>query len=219
MVGLNKSDDLQFDENLLEEDVLYDEFLKIAEFSSNELLKMGVKEGDADVFGSQIASLVYSLLNAENVSNHPNLTTALTQRLVELSCDSVRIVRKGLGDLPCQRSIELPDYAPEIYSERLDKSENAVEFLERVWGKHIKANILYQDDIKRLGDDKLVQAVRNYCHHRNMDPSNHLPPPKKERLSRALAEADPESIEGKYFKHRIGIREAQRKAGKQKNRP
>lgn len=103
--------------------------------------------------------------------------------------------------------MRLPNRAPEIYSMRLNKSENAVEFLQRVWGSYIEAGILFQDDIKRLGDPKLVQAVRNYCHAKQVAASSFLPPPQKARLDRISESAPNGSAEAELARTKLITRE------------
>lgn len=92
-------------------------------------------------------------------------------------------------------TLSLPQRAPEIYAERngrpeLGRKENPVEFLERVWGGYMRAGVLYQDDIKRLGDDKLVQAIRSYCQREKIRASEVLPPPGSRRATDLLQSVD-----------------------------
>lgn len=96
-----------------------------------------------------------------------------------------------------ERVIELPSHAPELYSERkvrhdLGRKENPIEFYDRVWKRY--EGVLYQDDIKRLGDDKLVQSIRSFCSHNDLPVAEHLPPPRRARLEKifqSLSPADP----------------------------
>lgn len=101
-------------------------------------------------------------------------------------------------------SLTLPSKAPEIYAERtvrpeLGRKENPIEFLNRVWGAYMAAGVLYQDDIKRLGDDKLVQAVRGRCRDENTDPATILPPPGKVRAARLAPSLAPDEAEAVYL--------------------
>lgn len=111
----------------------------------------------------------------------------------------------------------LPERAPEIYAERTDRSENAVDFLNRVWGPYIEAGVLYQDDFKRLGDAALVPAVRSYCHARNLCAHDHLPPPKKRRLELLAESAPAGSAAAEVAKARLRSRESMRR--KRHNNP
>ncbi len=54
----------------------------------------------------------------------------------------------------------------------------------------MRAGILYQDDIKRFGDDKLVQAVRSYCQKQSLSASEHLPPPRSARIDNLAKRTD-----------------------------
>ncbi len=101
-------------------------------------------------------------------------------------------------------ALSLPPKASEVYAERkvrpeLGRKENAIEFLDRVWGKYMAADILYQDDIKRLGDDKLVQAVRGRCRDDGINPATILPPPGSKRAERSMPALSPEQAEAAYL--------------------
>jgi hypothetical protein len=98
----------------------------------------------------------------------------------------------------------LPSNPPKYAVDRLP-NENAVEFLKRVWGPY--DGIVYQDDIKRLGDDKLVKAVRNYCREHQLDAASILPPPGYERTTRALEKADPDSPTAAFYRERLRRRD------------
>lgn len=114
----------------------------------------------------------------------------------------------------------LPPKAPEVWAERdRSKQETPIEFLNRVWEPWLKAGVLYQDDIKRLGDDKLVRAIRSYCQkHPDINASDVLPPPGRARLERALANADPDSAEASALRTRIAMRDSSRRHARKRRR-
>lgn len=100
---------------------------------------------------------------------------------------------------------DLPSIAPAKWENPADRlpNETPIEFLNRVWGPYIRAGVLYQRDLKRLGDGKLLVAIRNYCFQHKLSASDHLPPPLKARLDRAFAAAPPGSEEAKALKLRM----------------
>ena len=105
---------------------------------------------------------------------------------------------------------QIPERAPALWKNKADRlpGETPITFTQRVWGRYIEAGSLYQNDIKRLGDDRLCVAVRSYCTPRGLDASQFLPPPRQARIDRALAEADPESAEAAHYRTRIASRAA-----------
>jgi hypothetical protein len=59
------------------------------------------------------------------------------------------------------------------------KKENALEFLQRVWGDYLKAfgaenDYLYQDQLKEI-DLSLKVGLRNYCDQRGIESSDFVP--------------------------------------------
>ena len=101
---------------------------------------------------------------------------------------------KALNSSP-ETALTLPDRASEIYAERevrpeLGRKENPIEFLQRVWGRYMNAGVLYQDDIKRLGDPDLVKAVRGRCRDTGESPREVLPPPGSDRTAKLAAPLD-----------------------------
>ncbi|HEV2817049.1 MAG TPA: hypothetical protein VGW40_07495 [Allosphingosinicella sp.] len=119
--------------------------------------------------------------------------------------------------------LALPPRADAVWSNPEDRvaGENPIQFLERVWGPYMKAGVLYQDDIKRLGDDKLVRAIHSYCQkHPEHTATEVLPPPRRVRLERALAAAPPDSPEAAAIRTRLAMREAgQRARAKRRQAP
>lgn len=144
------------------------------------------------------------------VSRHPASESGASAQFAAVLAETWNLARsEGGSEASILKQRErLPEHAPEIYSERADKSENAVDFLNRVWGPYIEAGILFQDDIKRLGDARLVQAIRNYCHARDLVSAEYLPPPQKERVDR-MAETAPEgSAEALYAQEKLRVRKS-----------
>ncbi|MCA0371411.1 MAG: hypothetical protein LCH83_01090 [Proteobacteria bacterium] len=93
------------------------------------------------------------------------------------------------------RNIPLPSSAPELYDNRADKTENAVNFIERVWGEHIQSNSIYRDELHAL-DPKILQAVRNYCFTRpEIDIDKILPKEPYYRFLETVKTASPDSKE------------------------
>lgn len=79
---------------------------------------------------------------------------------------------------------------------------NAVEFLQEVWGDLIAAKAIYQDDIAKCGDDKLVTAVRKYCSenkHLGVAARDVLPPSRSRvPVEQILASTQPDDPAHKY---------------------
>jgi hypothetical protein len=101
----------------------------------------------------------------------------------------------GEPNLP---SIELPERAPELYPDRKDKTEDPVTFFRRVWSKYAEAGILYLEDIERLGDSRLVPAVRNYCHRKGMVAKDILPPPIRSKVDEIVARLSPDEMDAAH---------------------
>lgn len=105
-----------------------------------------------------------------------------------------------------RRECHLPPSAPETYVGRVNRKETPISMMKRVWGAYIESGVLYQDDISRLGDTKLVAAVRSYCCNNHLDPVFHLPPARSVRFDRALSKAPAGGISAEFLKARIGVR-------------
>ncbi|MEA3013338.1 MAG: hypothetical protein QOD42_1883 [Sphingomonadales bacterium] len=107
----------------------------------------------------------------------------------------------------------LPDQPPALWGNRADRlpGENPIEFLRRVWGRYLDAGVLHQDTLKHLGETKLIHAISSYCEYHGLDRAEHLPPPKSERVDRALAEADPHSFAGMFSRKRLEQRACMRR--------
>lgn len=104
---------------------------------------------------------------------------------------------------------DLPATAPAKWENPADRlpNETPIEFLKRVWGPYIKAGILYQRDLHRLGEHKLVSAIRGYCFRNKLTSSLYLPPPLSVKLDRAFEAAQPGSEEAKALKSRLQARD------------
>jgi len=138
---------------------------------------------------------------------------AAADAIVELIVDTALAVRLSLtSGFNDAAPVSLPKSAPETWAERdRTKTETPIDFLRRVWGPSMDAGILYQDDIKRLGDDKLVQRIRSYCHQKGLVAADVLPPPRQARIERALTEVAPGSAAERALRSRLVNREASRR--------
>ena len=117
----------------------------------------------------------------------------VTAQFFDAIADAVTImleVEGGIAKKQGGNTLSLPDRAPELYMDRKDKSENPLQFFRRIWGQLADQGILFQDDIRALGDDKLVPNLRTYCHKKGLDLANIIPPPSR-RLEMALEKLDP----------------------------
>lgn len=139
---------------------------------------------------------------------------------IDLAGSVARVLCGPKAEFEVLAKISLPSKAPETWAERdRSRKETPIEFLRRVWGPYMEAGVLYQDDIKRLGDPDLVQAVRNYCIRHEMKAADVLPPPAKVRLERALAAAAPGSLEAAYYKQRLRSRRTSTVSKRRKRAP
>ena len=94
-----------------------------------------------------------------------------------------------------QQAFPLPQKAPELYEKRKDKSENAIQFLDRVWGAYIQNDAIYRDELNAL-DPKIIQAVRNYCFTKpELDVDKILPKDPYYRYLNILRVSHPDSQE------------------------
>lgn len=83
--------------------------------------------------------------------------------------------------------IELPEAASELYDDRADRSENPIDFMNRVWAQWLAAGVLFQDQLRKL-DPKLIPAIKSYCQRRKIDAKTVLPPPRHVRLAMSVGE-------------------------------
>ena len=93
------------------------------------------------------------------------------------------------------KAMPLPTKAPESYENRQNKAENAVDFLNRVWGNYIKSGVIFRDELNSL-DSKLIQAVRNYCFTKpDLDVDAILPKDPYYRYLNVISVSHPDSQE------------------------
>lgn len=130
----------------------------------------------------------------------PEPNDAVVRFLKAAGARESEVTRHKLSEM---REANLPKAAPETWARRVGRTESAIDFLHRVWGKYMEMGILFQDDIKRLGDAKLVQAVRDRCISEGIDASTVLPPPGSERWERIAGHLSDEEIEAAY---RLGLK-------------
>ncbi|MCK5556231.1 MAG: hypothetical protein KAI76_08335, partial [Alphaproteobacteria bacterium] len=71
--------------------------------------------------------------------------------------------------------LETPEKAPEKWKPR---KENPLDFIQRVYGKYIKAGVLTLEQLRKL-DSKLVAAARTNAKYHKIDKSEILPPTRK----------------------------------------
>lgn len=141
-----------------------------------------------------VESKVYDVLVAEGIAS--DIAADKAKRLAaELSGSSAEVSKRAPGRP--RRSLEisnglasppspvtahnglarpLPDKAPEFFLERKDKSENPVQFLNRVYADWLGSDSFHIEDLNRL-DRRLAPNVRSYCQQRKLNPHEVLPPP------------------------------------------
>jgi hypothetical protein len=84
----------------------------------------------------------------------------------------------------------LPQSAPEKYIKKikgLNYKQDAITFLDEVWGKYIRSGVLFQDDLRRMDRD-LVHAVYARCNYKGIPARSVLPPSRVARLEHLSAE-------------------------------
>ena len=168
----------------------YDKLIKkIAAQLKERLRKDGMSRAEA-------ASIVHAVMGDFQASANSSIDFsdfAPENLAVNLVVSAIRATRAA-SQFGEAAKLALPERAPEIWAERdRSRGETPIEFLNRVWGRWMEAGVLYQNDIKRLGDPTLVKTIRTYCHRQGVDASTVLPPPQSARLERALAQAEPGS--------------------------
>jgi len=147
---------------------------------TRELIKNEIPEP----LSHKYAELVLTRIPEFNVDIQPNMVPFIVDIFKEAMSYFGNEV--FIAELSENKQIKLPLNATEIYAERSDKSENPISFLRRVWGEYMDAGILFQDDLKKLGDSKIVQAVRSYCAAHDLCATDILPPPRRARIERVL---------------------------------
>jgi hypothetical protein len=148
----------------------------------------------------------------DNISVFPH------PRAAELAARLAASVSKATRETPTESfrakaKNPLPEKAYALWERVEDRlpDETPIAFLKRVWRPWLEEDIpvLFQDDIYRLGDKKLVRAIRNYCHRRGMKAAEYLPPPQRLRIDLALEAAEPGSAQAEILKSRVRSRESQ----------
>ncbi len=75
----------------------------------------------------------------------------------------------------------LPEEAPKLYQRDKKEGQNAIEFLDDVWGQYLRAGVLYLDHLRRA-DSALVNAVYGRCKTDKLSAREVLPPSRITRL-------------------------------------
>jgi hypothetical protein len=166
----------------------------------NQLEKHLISEGLGEAEAGALAG---------SVASEPGLAAKFTDAAaLRAGVEGALAALRASGQLAStnEAKIELPKVAPAKWEDEDSRlpGETSVEFLRRVWGVYMDAGVLYQDDIKRLGDGKLIRAIRSYCQkHPDLNPADILPPPRQVRTERALAAAKPGSADEALLKERV----------------
>lgn len=100
-----------------------------------------------------------------------------------------------------ESAVAPPDVAPELYENR-KRPESPIEYYDRVWRKYADAGALYQDQLRKL-DPKLIPAIHTHCSRHQLDPKDHLPPPRHERTKRLAASGDVSAIANLHNAERL----------------
>ena len=100
-----------------------------------------------------------------------------------------------------ESAVATPDVAPERYENR-KRPESPIEYYDRVWRKYADAGALYQDQLRKL-DPKLIPAIHTHCSRHQLDPKDHLPPPRHERTKRLAASGDVSAIANLHNAERL----------------
>ncbi len=93
-----------------------------------------------------------------------------------------------LGLFSENKEFALPDKAPELYSERVDKKEDAISFFKRVYKPWLdKGVVIYQDNLRGNHglDPKLLQGIRNQ-YKGNKQKVAAIVPPKSSRVEKEV---------------------------------
>lgn len=194
------------DNHEVRKEVLYKELLKelersfrdigLGETAAREFARVSMADFNED--GHAIAEALGDINRREIACKQVATAVAELRKTVAASFEKAAI-------------LSLPSKAPAVWRNKKDREpgETPVTFLRRVWGPYMDAGILYQDDIKRLGDDKLVQTIRSYCQkHPEFKAGDVLPPPRKARFEQALATEPPDSTAARLIKRKMRDREA-----------
>lgn len=188
----------------LSNEVSHRDYVEILSDLSKKLTDNGMGKDNADIIAKEILKLVIRAATLRDIkAKLPSFVDDIADLVISSS-------KSFLGDRV--EAKQLPDNAPELYEARVNRDENAFDFMRRVWGNYLDAGILYQDDIKRLGDGKLIKAVRNFCASRGLDPQLSLPPPRQKRTDNAFNAAADGSAVKLIAGRRINQRHAAQKS-------
>lgn len=97
--------------------------------------------------------------------------------------------------------IALPNVAPELFQNRT-RPESPIAYYDRVWRGYAEAGVLFQDQLRKL-DPKLIPAIHTHCSRHQLDPKDHLPPPRHERTKRLAASGDVSAIANLHNAERL----------------
>lgn len=129
--------------------------------------------------------------------------------------EALAIVTNQLNTMYRTLPPDLPSFEENLkvhgkYEDRNDKSENAIQFLERVWGKYLndfndgRGDFLYLDQLRKI-DESLVNGLKHYFKDRESNISDTIPDKssrvqkQKEQLLNALDGVCPELDNKKKF--------------------
>jgi len=139
--------------------------------------------GEADA--AQLADAAMSRLRE---FDPPGSSVLAPKTVAHLIAVGVRAALQTSSDFRDAVKVRLPSRAPELWAERdKKKRESPIDFLRRVWGPYLDAGVLFQCDLKHLGETRLLPAIRVFCHNHGIQASSVLPPPMRAKLDVALA--------------------------------
>jgi len=120
----------------------------------------------------------------------PDLLNNLIDRIASATAEFRAVVQGYLG-------VQRPTEAPARWMNREDRlpGETPITFLDRVWRPYVRAGLIYQCDIAKLGDPDLCPAVRSFCQRNELRAGDYLPPPKRAKIDRLFLAAAPGSPE------------------------
>jgi hypothetical protein len=179
------------------------------------LIEAGLRT--AGISGANARRFAHAVMDDFNVAGSPpSASETELDKTVAKVVSAVIAMRKAVH----RSFVVLPDRPPVSWGNRADRlpGENPIEFLERVWGRYLDAGVLYQDTLRQLGEIKLIGAIEGYCRYHGLDRREYLPPPRSARFDRALAEADPQSLEGLFYRTRLEQRASMRRLSERRAR-
>lgn len=149
-----------------------------------------------------LARFIFDEFNASG-SPQPENEQHLVDALAGIVA-AITVMRKSVID---SLKLKLPARAPLLWKRRSDRlpDETPIDFLRRVWGRYLDAGVLYQNDLARRGEQKLLYAIRGYCERNGLKAADYLPPPKGMKNKKLLAEAVPGSVEHELYLRRLAL--------------